>query len=87
MLNDREKQMRYYDRAISIYDRTLMHDHPDFADTCYNVAKTYVDMEQYAEALEWARRAVDIAQRALPTDHVYRIVYQEFLTDLERVKQ
>ena len=86
MLNDREKQMRYYDRAISIYNRTLMHEHPDFADTCYNVAKAHAAMERYEAALEWARRAVDIAQRTLPTDHVYRIVYQEFLSDLERKK-
>ena len=60
---------------------------PDFADAFYNVAKAYVDMKQYEADLEWARRVVDVAQRALPADHMYRIVYQEFLADLERVKQ
>lgn len=70
--------------ALEICKKVLPPDHPDIASSCNNLSGAYAPQGQYAEALKWERRALEIAEHSLPEDHLYRRKYREGVEYLER---
>lgn len=72
-----EDPMTYYLKALKIQEKALPQCHADRSVTYHNISKAYCDKKMYVEALEWARKALDVANQSLEVDHMYRKIYQE----------
>src|SRR5205823_2005317 len=58
-----------YERALRIRENVLGPDHPDVADTLYNLAALYRTQRQVAKALPLCERALRIKETARGPDH------------------
>ena len=58
-----------YKRALAIREKALGADHPDVAETLYNLAVVYRPQGKYADAEALYKRALAIREKALGPDH------------------
>ena len=66
---DYASALKWYQKALRIWERVLGTDHPDTATTYNNIGEVYRAQGDYASALEWYQKALRVKERILDTDH------------------
>jgi tetratricopeptide (TPR) repeat protein len=59
-----------YQRALSIREQVLGHEHPEAAQVLYNLARLYYDLGQYDLCEKFHLQALKIRERTLPANHL-----------------
>ncbi|CAF1440021.1 unnamed protein product [Adineta steineri] len=66
---DYENAIEYYEKALTIKEKTLPSNDPSLATSYNNIAGVYYSMEEYSKALSYYERALEIYQKTLSSDH------------------
>ena len=66
---DYKEGLRFYDRALEIWQKSLPANHPSLATTYNNIGSAYDYMGEYSRALSFYERALEIWQKSLPLNH------------------
>ena len=74
------KALEYYHKALAIREKVLGKEHPDIAQSYFNIGCVLFKKGDIAEAEKYIQKAVDIAQKALGKDHPWT---KHFLKNLE----
>ncbi|KAA8903433.1 hypothetical protein FN846DRAFT_813895 [Sphaerosporella brunnea] len=61
--------LKWYQRALDGYEKTLGKDHPSTLDTVHNMACVFASKGEYGKVLEWYQRALDGREKTLGNDH------------------
>jgi tetratricopeptide (TPR) repeat protein len=64
-----EKAIKFHEKAIEIYQKTLPPNHPDLATTYNNIGLVYNSMGDYPKALSSHEKALAIRQQSLSPSH------------------
>jgi len=56
-------------RSLEIRERQLGSDHPDVANSLFNLAALYHNTQRYPQALQSIQRAIQIYEQKLGTEH------------------
>ncbi|KAA8894431.1 hypothetical protein FN846DRAFT_819409 [Sphaerosporella brunnea] len=66
---DNSGALKWYQRAMDGYEKTLGRDHASTLNTVNNMASAFDDQGKYDKALEWYQRALDGYEKTLGRDH------------------
>ena len=56
-------------KVLDILEKVLNSNHPDLANSYYNISGTYMDLGEYEKALEYNKKAIDIQEKVLNSNH------------------
>ena len=77
-----------HQRALTIREETLGHEHPDVAASLNNLAKVYTDQSRHAEAEPLYKRSISILEKTVDPDHPHMALnlenYAQMLRKLGR---
>ncbi len=60
-----EQALYYFNEALHIRESQLAEDHPSIACTCYELGILFEEQADYTQALDYARRALNIQEQKL----------------------
>ena len=66
-----DKAVEHYEKCLAIETKSLPADHPDLADSHYNVGKVYAKRRDKEKALEHLQKARDIWHKKLGREDPY----------------
>jgi tetratricopeptide (TPR) repeat protein len=66
---EHKEAIKFYDKTIEIYKKTLPPNHLNFANTYNNIGEVYRNMGDYPKALSFHEKALEIDQKSLPPNH------------------
>ena len=60
-LGDRQKALEYYEQSAEVRLNALGADHPDYAESHYNLGLTLISLKKYKEAIQRINKYVELA--------------------------
>ena len=81
---DLENALLQHQRALEIRTRVLGHDHPNVADSLFNLALVYADKEEWEKVVDCYQQVYDIESKIFGQDHTQ---VKETLEALNEAKQ
>jgi len=66
---DNNKAIKYYEKALEIWQKTLPPDHPSLATPYNNIGLVYDNIKEYSKALSFYGKALKIKEKTLPPNH------------------
>jgi tetratricopeptide (TPR) repeat protein len=83
-IRDKSTALLYFEKSLSIDQRSLPSNHPSLSITHYNIARVLENLFRYKEAIEHAKQAVDIVCYTLDSTHPQKQIYQNYLDQLQQ---
>ncbi|MCP5052121.1 MAG: tetratricopeptide repeat protein [bacterium] len=77
-----ERVLEAQKRALEVKERVKGLGHHSLATSCYNISAIYVQLEDYDQAREYARKAVSILEAKFPANHPNVIVMKQYLQSI-----